>query len=382
MLIAIGHSHHPGSSRAVEHVLAQCQDGMNGVVPDLGIVFTSQMDGDFKLILDRILHVWPSMELVGCTTDGEISDLFPSTEDSLCLLLIQSNYVKFATGYGGNVSGNPKEAVRQAMTQAGAASHEQPKIGLVLAEGLRTLGVSIDDALREVAGDTFPFFGGLAGDHFQLRGTYQFHGRKVLSDAIVMTLLSGPILYSSCLRTGYTPFGETFEITKFKGNTIWEINGRPVLDFYRELFGSHHEEYHHYPLAVFDDQTNFVLRDPATINQDGSISFCGNFPGTQIRLVEFGRQSLIQAAHKCSVDAFNEYPGKMPDLAFLAPCTSRRHFLGTFAAEEQAELIRFKSTFPQLSIFGLYAYGEIGPLPTGQTAFHNDTFALLLLGEE
>lgn len=382
MLTATGHSHNPVSSQAVEHVITQCQEGMKGVEPDLGIVFTSQMDGDFQLILDRIMDVWPGMQLIGCTTDGEISDLFPSTEDSLCLLVIQSDRITFATGYGDNVSGNPGDSVRQAMAMARGSSLEQPKIGLALVEGLRTLGVSLDDALRQVSEDKFPFFGGYAGDHFELRGTYQFHGRKVLNDAVVLALISGPLLYSSRMLTGYKPIGEMFEITRYKGNTIWEINGQPVLEFYRKLFGSHQDEYRQHPLAVHDEQDNFVLRDPATFNQDGSISYCGNFSGNRIRLTEFDRESLIRAAHQSTVQAFGAYPGKIPDWAFLVPCTSRRHYLGTLAAEEQTELVSYKSTFPQLSIFGMYAYGEIGPLSSGDTAYHNAAYALLLLGEE
>ncbi len=401
MKIAIGHSNNPIASGAIEEVLAQCRDTLRGRPPSLGILFTSSMGIDFQAVLDRILDAWPGLPLVGCTTDGEISDTFPCIEDSLCLLLIHTQNVCFSIGLGENLSLDPMAAVNTAWAEAAGkaqnndghiAGHNtgrngfSPRLGLVLAEGLKTFGVSVDQALRQVAGERFPLFGALAGDGFLIQQTFQFFNERVVTDALILVLISGPVRFSMRLQSGFRPIGKTYEITRHKDNIVWEIDGMPAISFLEQFLGPQNDqELPQFPLAVLTEDGDFFLRDPVVLNrEDGSITFGGTFPDLpRVRLTEFDRETFIQSAHQATWECLGHFSDTSPDLALVMPCTSRRHFLGSRAMEEHAVLLGHRDRHPAMRLFGMYAYGELGPLQTsGTTTFQGGTYALLLLKED
>ncbi len=121
-----------------------------------------------------------------------------------------------------------------------------------------------------------------------------------------------------------------------------------------------------------------------TRETDGSIAFVGTFPDNpRIRITEYSRDDLLQAAAQAAGQALAEYPGAAPELALLFSCASRRRILGSRAPREHAALLHPANGPPGPRLFGMYAYGEIGPVGgTGRTCFHNDTYAVLLLGDE
>jgi len=386
MLVAIGHSVNVDLDDALQEILAQCRETLGSRGPGLGILFTSRMDADFQAILDCIQAKWPEMALVGCTTDGEISDRYPCVEESLGLLLIHSERIKFATGWGLNLSDDPEGALRQAFTQASRQTAQEPALGVILCEGLKTFGVDMQRALDRVLDQRLPIFGAYAGDCFQFRSTFQFHGTRVLTDAAVVILGFGPIRFSMELGGGWSPIGASFPVSTYKGNVVWEIDGMTARDFFRKYLGPNSRGYAQFPLAVsVGDEDDFMLRDPIDVNeQDGSATFVGTFPdNARVRLTEFSRDSLLQAAEQTIDQALKTYPGCSPALALLCPCTSRRHILGSRAGLEHDRLRMAGANQPGPRFFGMYAYGEIGPLgKEGGTCLHNDTYAVLLLGDE
>ncbi len=384
MLLSLGHSNNPVTDLAVEDIISQCGSSLAGVAPSFGIVFTSRMDADFQIILNRIMRQWPDIQLTGCTTDGEISDVFPCTEDSISLLLIHSHKISFSTGLGENFSRDPRGAVRQALSLAEKNLRGDPVLALVLADGLETFSISLDKVICQVLGHDLPVFGALAGDHYQFRRTFQFCGNKAVSDGFVLILLSGPLSWSMNLCTGWKPIGRTFKVGRYKNNVVWEIDNMPAADFLEKYLGRNQAEYSQFPLAVLSDEDGFVLRDPVFVNQtDGSVSFVGTFPDNpMVRLTEFSRDNLLQASDKALTLSLAGYPGDNPDLALVFSCTSRRHILGTAAAGEHQVIINQRKNYPATRIFGMYAYGELGPVKeSGRTRFHNDTYAVLLMGE-
>ncbi|SMP39272.1 Uncharacterized conserved protein, contains FIST_N domain [Desulfonatronum zhilinae] len=386
MQTAIGHSENPHAPQALEEIIAQCRLELGGCTPSFGIFFTSRMEMNFPSALSRILDEWPDMQLVGCTTDGEISDCLPCTVDSLNLLVIHSEHLRFSIGLGEGVSSEPERAVRQALDQAAQGTNGKPGLGIVFSDGLGSTGVDFQELLNNVVDLDFPLFGGTAGDNFRLLKTFQFCGDKATSDALVVALVSGPVSFSCGFGFGHTMLGRTFSVTGCKGNILYEVEGLPALDFFEKYLGRNTQEYHQIPLAVLvdDDTDDFILRDLLFVNhEEKSLAFCGTFPRKpRIRLTDFTNSGLIAAAARTTSEVLLRYQEKCPDLALLCPCTSRRHLLGTQAKEEHAELLRFRTENPEMRIFGMYAYGEIGPLKAGkEILFHDASYALLLLGE-
>ena len=385
MISAVGHSANPIMSQAMDEIISQCDVSLGGQQPDLGFLFTSRMDQNFIPLLQGIMKKWPEVQLVGCTTDGEISDISPCIEDSVCLMLIKSERITFSVGIGYDLSVNPEKAVRSAAADIGPAKDGDFALGIVLAEGIKTFGVSIDNALRKVFGEKLPFIGGLSGDHMLFDKTILFSNDRIIEDSIIVVLASGKVDFSMTVGCGINPLGSKYPVDRSKDNIVWTIDGKPAVDFLKQHLGCNKDIVPQYPLAVYYSNDDFfVLRDPIEMCQeDGSVKFVGTFPeNAWVRITEFDRQSLIQSSRFAIQRALESYPGTRPDLALVFPCTSRRHFIGTNAAEEHAPLLQFRKNNPGMRLCGMYAYGEIAPIEgSGMVKFHNDTYPVLLLGD-
>lgn len=381
----VGHSDAVVPSEAVAEAIAECRRQLEAIdaAPQAGIFFTSVMEHDHQALLTEILDAFSGIELIGCTSDGEVSSHNDFVLDSMCLLLFCSDTLRFATGVGRNVSANAHAAAKEAAEQARAKLGSDGALAIVLPDGLSTIASPLESALRDAFGQQFPIFGGTAGDHFILKQTWQFHGDQVLTDAMPVLLIGGDLLYSSAICSGWNPIGRKVRLTGSRENVVQSIDNRPALEFYSHYLGDNVKEYTQFPLALFDeDSSEFSLRDPLVFNEDGSIQFIGHFPqNATVQLAEAGREEILAATKKASTAALEDYPGQRPALALIFSCTSRRQILGSLTGKECATLKSLAP--PDMQFFGFYTYGEIGPLKRGgPTVYHNDSYVVLVIGEE
>ncbi|MEH2058821.1 MAG: FIST N-terminal domain-containing protein [Nostoc sp.] len=376
----VAHSNDPDSQSAVEEVLQQCASSLAGDIPKAGIIFAA-IDFEHSLILQQIYQAFPGIELIGGTTDGEISSVLDFQQDSITLMLFCSDEVEIHAGVGRQVSADPITATKQAVEQAKAKSTAPPKLCLTHPESLTTSGVSILNGLKLALGQYVPIFGGLAGDQSRYQNTYQFFQTEVLSDSVPILLFSGRILFSHAVASGWHPIGQTSKITKVDQNIVYEIDGKPALDFYHHYLGSLPPSME-YPLAVFEqNRDSFYIRAPIAYNQEsGSITFFGDIPDQAIIQISEAAYEDILAASKASfMNALDNYPGAEPSAVLFFSCVARRQILGTRAQEEYQNTKLYLTDY--LPACGFYSYGEIAPIDRiSQTQFHNETFVTLILG--
>lgn len=377
----VGHSNDPDSLSAVEEVIQQCASSLAGNIPKAGIIFAA-IDFEHSLILQQIHQAFPGIELIGGTTDGEISSVLDFQQDSITLMLFCSDEVDIYAGVGRKVSNDPITATKQAVEQAKSKSTAAPKLCLTHPESLTTSGVSILNGLKLALGQDVPIFGGLAADQSRYQNTYQFFQTEVLSDSVPILLFSGTILFSHGVASGWHPIGQISKVTKVDKNIVYEIDGKPALDFYHHYLGLLPPSME-YPLAVFDDQNrdNFYIRAPIAYNQEsGSITFFGDIPEQAfIQISEACHEDILAASKASFINALDNYPGADPSAVLFFSCVARRQILGTRAQEE------YQNTklclLDYLPACGFYSNGEIAPIDrTSQTQFHNETFVTLILG--
>ena len=96
-IMAVGHSDDPDISEAIAELLEQCQEQLQGHEPQAGVLFAA-LDFEYQELLDGILAVYPNLELVGCSTAGELSSRLGYQQDSICLNLFYSDQVEFKSG--------------------------------------------------------------------------------------------------------------------------------------------------------------------------------------------------------------------------------------------------------------------------------------------
>lgn len=229
--VAIGHSIDPDSDSAVQEVLSQCLETLNGDMPQAGILFAA-IDFEHRSILEQIRAAFPDIDLIGCTTDGELSSVYEFQQDSLVLILFSSDCVTIRAGLGLSISEDSLTAAQQAVQTAMADQEMAPCLCIALPESLTVSAPLVVESLQQVLGANFPIYGGFAGDRTQFQKTYQFFGTEVLTDALPILLFYGNLHFSHGLAHGWTPLGKRGQLTKVVGNRIYEIDHQPALDFY------------------------------------------------------------------------------------------------------------------------------------------------------
>ncbi|MCC5637046.1 FIST C-terminal domain-containing protein [Nostoc sp. CHAB 5844] len=380
--VVVGHSDDPDSQDAIAEVLQECRSSLGSLVPQAGILFTA-IDFDHALILQRIQEAFPGIELIGSTTNGEISSILEFQQDSLTLMLFATDEVEIRAGIGRNASKNPTLAAQQAISQALDKSTSAPQLCLTFPDSLTSNGVLILEGLKQSLGVHIPIIGGMAADDYTFDKTYQFFQSEVLSDSIPVLLFSGNLLFSHGVASGWTPISQRSRVTKVKGNVVYEIDGQRALDFYQHYLGEEQfaANYAIHALAVFQDQDHFYMRAPNGYDQEsGSVTFFSDIPEQAIvQITDATRDHILSASEASLKNAIANYPGVEPTAALLISCAARRRILGTFAKQEY-QLV--KTHLPEaLLCCGFYAYGEIAPLVSkGETQFHNKTFVTLLMG--
>jgi hypothetical protein len=92
----------------------------------------------------------------------------------------------------------------------------------------------------------------------------------------------------------------------------------------------------------------------------------------------------IQAAKEAAENALSQLKGAKPKAIFVFDCMARNKLLGARIGEE---ILAIQNVLgKEVPLIGFYTYGEQAPLggvlgPECFSVFHNETVALLVLGE-
>ena len=386
--VTVGHSDAVDTLEAVDGVLATCRASLAGTTPRAGLLFAGT-EYDRETMLARVMDEWPGLQLIGCTTDGEMSSELGFTEDAITLALFSSDQVTFAAGIGRGVGRDPEAAAAAAVAMARGRLDAPAKLALALPDGLTADARRVLDALNAELGSDVPVIGGMSADRVggskDWYSSYQFCGREVLSDTVPVLLFSGQLVYSLGVESGWSPIGRRMRVTRAEGQTLHELDGRPALELYRHYLGDLVEDLaglRAYPLAVFEQGgTRFYLRVASRADpESGSIRFLADVPeGAEVQITQAIRDEIIDGVRRSVRSALSDYPGAAPEAAMLFSCTGRKIALGTRTREE-IRLAREALPLP-VPVCGFYTFGEIGPLTHhGGARYHNTTFVTLLLG--
>lgn len=381
----LGHSDDPDSQGAIDEVLEHCIQELAGVLPKAGLLFAA-IDFDHGLILQTIHEVFPGLQLIGCTTDGEISSILGFQQDSLTLALFCSDTVEIYAGVGRQTEQDAIAAARQAVQQATQKSLTPAKLCITVpasytADGSTTSGEQILKGLGLALGANIPVVGGTAGDQCRFQKTYQFFGTEVFTDALPILIFAGDLHFSHGTGCGWQPITSKSIVTKSQDTVLYEIDGQSALEFYQKYLGARPPTAEH-PLYIYEgDSDRCYLRVPNTCDPEtGSINFLGNIPqGATVQLAEISRDQVIAASETSLKIALENYPGTEPEALLIFSCCSRRWLLGTRTKEEYDFV---KNALPKIiPVAGFYTYGEFAPIQRqGSNYYHQETFVTLLLG--
>lgn len=357
-----------------------------GEKPGAAWLFTSP-DKGLRDLLSGIADTVGTGNIVGCTTDGEIS-CDGLGIGSAVLGGIATDRIAFHVASASELGQDSEAAGRKlAQNLPGSLKYVQ-----AFSDGLTGNGCGILRGIRSQLGESIPICGGAAADGAKFQKTWQFCGRELLSDSVVGIGFCGDVKVGTGVQSGWSPIGIARRVTRSREHVLYELDGQPALDVYKRFFGKHAEKLPmvgiEYPLGlvdysdVLDDPDyNTVLRASVSINhEDGSIKFAGEIPeGAMVRLTCGDLKCTLEAAGKAARMALLDLGNCTPVMVFFFSCMARRIVLGRRTGEEM-ERVR-QETGLEVPILGFYSYGEFCPVKCGRPSLlHNETATVSILG--
>lgn len=358
----------------------------------LGIVFSTIHFAD-KRLLDGIAYALGPIQLIGATGAALISSQGIS-KYGVGLMLLSSDKIKFGAACNSDISAKGLRTAGEDFAHQALKNLASPQkdLALIFSDGLVENGSDLLRGIKNVLGLSFPIFGGSSADNFRFFKTFQYFNNTVHSNSIVGAVFSGDNIFGIGLRHGWKPLGRPHIITEVKGNVIKKIEGKPAVSIYEEYFGKSRSEIKHslirmsayYPLGLYvPGETEYLLRNALRIDEDGGLVCQGDAAeGSEVRLMMGTKEWALEAASQAAEEAKSALHDKTLKAALVFESISRNKLLGRLT---ELELSRIKEILGDVPLLGICTYGEQAPLKSvehyGETYFHNETLAILTIGE-
>ena len=352
--------------------------------PKLVVVFAG-ISHDFAELLAGINEVSNGAPLVGCSTHGEISAVGPR-DDSVVVAMLGGDGFSVATTAFEAASGHQREAGASAAETASMVEDLPHKALLLLTDGFIRDQEEILRGAYSVVGASIPLFGGASADGWRFTRTYQLHGNKVLTDAVVSATIASTSPIGLSVRHGWRKVGEPMMVTRSSDGRIYTLDDEPAMDVYLRRLGAPDETFHD-----ASEFSKFALSRPAGVERRSGIEVRnfstdvdmagrslgggGDLPeGCLTWTMEGDEASILAAATDACTEALGELEGQ-PAVGMLTfSCAALRAVLGDDGIAREGE--RLSAAAGEVPFAGFYTYGEIAR-QRGIDGFHNQTIVVL-----
>jgi hypothetical protein len=334
--------------------------------------------------IGELRRAYPRSAFTGCSTAGEIfqSEL---SDETLSVAIARFEHTDLRTAEA-TVSG-PADSFEAGRALATQLTREDLAAILVLSDGLNVNGSDLVRGFNSELDESVIVTGGLAGDGDRFKETW------VLGNGIPQPRkITAAALYGDRVRVGHGSrggwdiFGPERTVTRSRDNVLFELDGRPALELYKEYLGERAAGLPAtallFPLALrakSGDSKVLVRTVLAVDEQDQSMTFAGNVPeGHKAQLMRANFERLIEGASDAALRA--KRGDDAATLAIAISCVGRRLILGE-RAEEEIEAVLDELPHGTRQI-GFYSYGEISPYASGHCDLHNQTMTLTTIAED
>jgi hypothetical protein len=333
---------------------------------------------------------YPSAEIIGCTTSGEINPNGVFDETLQITAILWEKTVQRVTHLKKSEAETSFEIAEKL---AGQLKAESLRTVLVISDGLNVNGSELLKGFQSVLGE-IPIVGGMAGDSAAFVKTLQLFNNIVSDNLVIAVGLYGKhLVTASGALGGWKPYGPLRKITRSIKNVVYEMDGKPALPLYRMYIGEQNAKGLpgsglRFPFAVIEDGKREVekVRTLLAVNQaENSLTFAGNVEeGESVRLCQTTHERLVEgaggAAHLVTGN-LKEVDTTRIGLALCVSCVGRKGVMAEQTTDEITEVKKILGS--QTVLAGFYSYGEFAPRPnTNDSVLHNQTMTIGYLSED
>lgn len=352
----------------------------------LVIVFTSRGIIEKSTLISVLKNNFKNARIVGCSTAGEIGESVE--DDSIVIQVIEfENTELVCTSVEIDKSGDSFEAGKKTVSNLIA---DNLKGIFVLAPGWNINGSDLVEGMREALPEGVSLSGGLAGDGTEFQETCTILDEGVSSNQIVAFGLYGDhVSIKTGSRGGWKTFGPQRKVTRSDKNVLFELDGKPALDLYKEYLGDKADNLPAsgllYPFAILDGQNKDkigLVRTILSVDDDNkSLTFAGNLvEDSVVSLMHASTDELSNGAYEAArICADSRKSNDNSAAVICVSCVGRKILMGD-DTEEELDVVR--ETIDNVSISGFHSYGEISHFETtNRPELHNQTMTITLIEE-
>jgi class 3 adenylate cyclase len=376
--------------------------------PTLALAFGS-INLDQRKIHSALCQELDPAILLGGSSFGEITTA-GATKGTVAVLLVELDGASARFADASAAKGSARAGEELARRLARGPAEGAIGLGLLFSAISDFEGNSGLDALRSKLG-CLPYFGGMTcGDydlglsHPDFRRSWQY-GETLAEEGARLALLELPPDAHSVafgFEHGWSPVGPVATITRGERNKVFEVDGLPVLDYYRQfLCDEEGQRFFEQGIQRFafamqlegEYEGSSLIKLPVVCDfKEGSVQYnpAEELEGRRVRLVLGSRSGLVDGARRAAQRCLAALGGADPALVLAVSCCTRAAILHS---RMDLEVGAVRGVFgPRVPVFGFYAGGEIAPflsryedaqdcdLKFSGSYHHATTIALLAIG--
>ena len=339
--------------------------------------------------IDQIRSAFPNSQIFGCSSGGEIlgGQFIEGTTVVSIVKFEKTNFFYASEDITYETSYQCGERIISRILEKGNVSN----IMLLTPGLLKINGARFAEGVSDASKKECHVFGGIAADYLiQNSWTVDnkgIHERKVLA----IGFSSDTLNFEVATKSGAHPLGIERTITKSNGNVVREVDGKPVIEFYRQYLGDDVNITHkllQFPLAISNhyEFEKGPLRTPQSIDLDeGTVTFTESIDeGSIVRMMMVSRESITRGVEEICHDLSEviKSKGGRPVFSLVISCVGRKFVLGQAVDDEVEVFYEQITSYGNVAVQGFYSFGEFATdKDSGVCQLHNQTLNVLVISE-
>ncbi|MCK4782053.1 FIST C-terminal domain-containing protein [Candidatus Parcubacteria bacterium] len=363
-------------------------------------------------------------KLTGIITKPLGKIIKPLKFSGVCVLALESPFLRVGTGIGLNTDKDPKQAGLDCIKQALSNLEYNPVLAYmaILKRGEKEMeNVRFLDGLLLTAGtqsaisekglvdaqilEGINFYtkrmvkligGGLirGGSSGELKSPFHFYNDKAYKNAVISVVFDSDLKIGYGVDTGAKIIEPVGIITKGKDWTIEEINNKPAFEVLAPLFEKHagikKQEFQRLAFKTWMKGWALAFSDPAAefywplsivgVKDKKVIVMDKIKQGLGLNLVNISSEDAQKATEKAAQRMMDDTAEKKFHFVFFFSCGGRAYILGT---QYFKEIEAIKKTLKQdIPVFGICSVGEQAFYKTGQATATNLTITMFGISDK
>ncbi len=353
------------------------------IAPSLVLFFAAPGTLDDGARFAELKRAYPGATLLGCSTGGEIAG-----ED-----VHDGSVIATAIEFAGTELRQARARVSECESAFDIGTHLAAQFaadGLrgtssFLSDGTTVNGTELVAGMQHVLGRDIGLTGGLAGDGANFRTTrVGLDANPEPGNVVAVGFYGKRLRIASGSVGGWDAVGPQRVVTRAEGNTLFDLDGVPALDLYKQYLGAEAANLPAsallFPLRIHPpgDADAALVRTVVGIDEERkAMIFAGTIPERHVAQVMLGNfDNLIAGAGRAAQKA--AIPGAK--LAILVSCIGRKAPAGQRTADEVEAVAEVLGK--GCCTTGFYSYGEIAPMEAAAYSdLHNQTMTITTFAE-